>query len=163
DATLRGLGRDVRHLAVDEHGARTQALDPAVRTMFLTPDNQFPLGVTLSMGRRRAVLERAARCGGLIAEPDPASEPRPASSYLASLYAVARHQSVVHVGAFTHLRSAELPIGYAVLPPSHRAAAGELIAGTQQQPSAIAQRGAAALLSSTAMTRYIARLIRMLE
>lgn len=161
--SLRALGHDVISIPVDEHGVQIQHLPDHAGITVITPDNQFPLGGTLSMSRRRALLDWSPQNDRYILELDNGSELRANGGFMPSLYSMDTHRRVIHAGSFTHLFSMELPLGYAILPASMIGAAEELISSMQEEPSAIAQRAAADLLSWNVLSRYIGRFRRSLE
>ena len=53
-------------------GKRSRKNSP--RLIFVTPSHQFPLGVTMSLKRRKALIEFAESCDGYILEDDYNSE-----------------------------------------------------------------------------------------
>lgn len=63
---------DAEGLSVDGVGAH----DPPPRLIFVTPSHQFPLGITMSLGRRLSLLQWAARSVAMILEDDYGSEYR---------------------------------------------------------------------------------------
>jgi GntR family transcriptional regulator/MocR family aminotransferase len=93
------------------------ASQPAPRLIYVTPSNQNPLGVALSLPRRRALLELAARYGATILEDDYDSELRYAGRPIASLQGMDGGQRVVYLGTFSKVLYPGLKIGYLVVPP----------------------------------------------
>ena len=68
---------------------------------YVTPSCHYPLGVTLSMERRRALLDWAARRGAWIVEDDYQSEFIYEGRAHAPLASLERNGRVLHVGTFT--------------------------------------------------------------
>jgi GntR family transcriptional regulator/MocR family aminotransferase len=87
------------------------------RLIYLTPSNQYPTGVPMSLARRRAVLELAARERAWILEDDYDSELRYSGRPLASLQGLDSEQRVVYLGTFSKVLYPGIKIGYMVVPP----------------------------------------------
>src|SRR5450631_247507 len=108
----------VEPIPVDADG-----MDPALapggsrpRLMYLTPSNQYPTGVPMSLARRRAVLDLAARERFWILEDDYDSELRYSGRPLASLQGLDTEQRVVYLGTFSKILYPGIKIGYMVVP-----------------------------------------------
>jgi len=86
------------------------------RLIYLTPSNQYPLGVAMSLARRRALLQIAARERAWIIEDDYDSELRYSGRPLASLQGLDTEQRVVYVGTFSKVLFPGIKIGYMVVP-----------------------------------------------
>lgn len=89
---------------------------PHARFAYTTPSHQNPLGVTLSLPRRLALLQWAERSGAWIFEDDNASEYRFAGRPLAALQGVDEHARVLYAGTFSKVLFAGLRLGYLVAP-----------------------------------------------
>ncbi len=115
---FRALGAQIRRVPVDAEGlsfeiGRKRWLAP--RLVYVTPGHQFPLGVTMSLRRRLALLEWARRSGVLIFEDDYDSEYRycgPAGARDAGIGSVGRRdlRGQLQRGAFP-CPAARLPGG----------------------------------------------------
>jgi GntR family transcriptional regulator/MocR family aminotransferase len=104
---------------VDEEGlrldwARTRA--PGAKLAVVTPAHQFPLGMTLSPARRRALLGWAAETGAWILEDDYDCEFHYSGHKPASLKAMDVDQRVFYAGSFSKSLIPSLRLGYLVLP-----------------------------------------------
>ena len=71
---FHSLGVRVTGVPVDQHGLVVDALPGRVRAVYVTPSHQYPLGVTMSLPRRRALLAWAERNDASIIEDDYDSE-----------------------------------------------------------------------------------------
>jgi GntR family transcriptional regulator/MocR family aminotransferase len=100
-------GLDVRH------GARHAA---GARLVYVTPSHQYPLGVTMSLHRRLALLEWASRSGAWILEDDYDSEYRYAGRPLAALQGLDAAGRVIYAGTFSKVLFPALRLGYLVVP-----------------------------------------------
>jgi len=106
---------------VDEHGLSVAAgrkLCPRARGAYLTPAHQFPLGMTMSLERRMAMLKWASRAGAFIIEDDYDSEYRFEGRPIPALQSIDSGGNVIFVGSFNKLLFPSLRIGYVVLPAS---------------------------------------------
>jgi len=86
------------------------------RLIYTTPSRQFPLGTTMTLARRLALLEFARTSGAWVIEDDYDSEFRYAGRPLPSLQGLDSHDSVIYVGSFSKVLFASLRLGYLVVP-----------------------------------------------
>lgn len=86
------------------------------RFIFVTPSHQYPLGPVMSLARRRALLEYAAKHQVWIMEDDYDSEFRYTGRPLASLQGMDTFQRVVYLGSFSKTLFPGLRIGFMVVP-----------------------------------------------
>jgi GntR family transcriptional regulator/MocR family aminotransferase len=85
---------------------------------YLTPAHQFPLGVTMSLERRMALLNWASRTGAFVIEDDYDSEFRFEGQPVPALQSLDNHSNVIFIGSFSKTLFPSLRLGYVVLPPS---------------------------------------------
>jgi GntR family transcriptional regulator/MocR family aminotransferase len=109
---LDGEGLDLAH------GLRVA---PNARIAYITPSHQYPLGVTMTVGRRLALLEWARDAGAWILEDDYDSEFRYTSRPLPSLQGLDaeagdRDTRVIYIGSFSKTLFPSLRIGFLVVP-----------------------------------------------
>ncbi len=112
------LGAQVELVPVDADGLRVDALPDAARLVYVTPSHQFPLGVTMSMARRTALLAWAERHDAVVIEDDYDSEFRFGARPLEPLQALDRGGRVLYVGSFSKTLLPALRLGFLVAPPS---------------------------------------------
>jgi GntR family transcriptional regulator/MocR family aminotransferase len=91
---------------------------PAARLCYVTPSHQYPLGVTLSLARRLALLEWARSADAWILEDDYDSEFRYEGRPLASLQGLDPDGRVLYLGTFSKTLFPGLRLGYLIVPPS---------------------------------------------
>lgn len=89
---------------------------PRPRLVVVTPSNQFPLGVTMSLPRRLALLDAAARSDAFVLEDDYDAEFRFGSRPLSALQGLDRDGRVVYAGTFSKSLFPALRLGYLVVP-----------------------------------------------
>ena len=87
-----------------------------VKLVYVTPSHQFPTGTTMSLERRLALLNWAARNGAYILEVDYDSDFRYEGPILPSLQSLDRHGCVIYLNSFSRSLGPGLRIGYMVLP-----------------------------------------------
>ena len=105
--------RRARASSIDDAEQRA----PHARAVYVTPSHQYPLGVTMSLGRRLQLLAWASRQRAWIVEDDYDSEYRYAGRPLASLQGLDRDDRVIYVGTFSKVLCPALRLGYIVVPP----------------------------------------------
>jgi GntR family transcriptional regulator/MocR family aminotransferase len=86
------------------------------KLMLVTPSHQYPLGMVMSLARRRMLLEYARQNQCWIIEDDYDSEFRYGSRPLASLQGLDTAGQVIYVGSFGKTLFPGLRVGYIVLP-----------------------------------------------
>jgi GntR family transcriptional regulator/MocR family aminotransferase len=103
-------------IGIDEEGLMVEKLPPGVRIICVTPSHQFPLGVSMSMRRREALIEFAREHGAVIIEDDYDGEFRYEGSPLAALRAAEAADVVFYVGTFSKCMLSALRLGFIVAP-----------------------------------------------
>ena len=86
--------------------------------VYATPSRQFPTGVSMSLPRRLAWIDFAARTRTWIIEDDYDSELRYSAPPLPSLQSLDRNDRVIYVGTSSKLLFPSLRLGYVVVPES---------------------------------------------
>lgn len=117
-SALSASGAELLPVPVDEKGIDINAagsIDEA-KLLYTTPSHQYPLGVTLSLERRLALLGWAQRNGSWVIEDDYDSEFRYEARPLPALQGLAAQDRVVYVGTFSKVLASALRIGFVVLP-----------------------------------------------
>lgn len=114
---LEAAGAAIRPIPVDAAGLRVDALPRAAKLVYVTPSHQYPLGVTLTLARRHALLAWARSTGALVVEDDYDGELHLAGHRLESLQGLDGGESVAYVGTFSKSLFPSLRLGYVVLPP----------------------------------------------
>jgi GntR family transcriptional regulator/MocR family aminotransferase len=118
-APLHGMGAKLVPVPVDDEGLVVDAglaQAPAARLAYVTPSHQYPLGVTMSLARRLALLRWAARASAWIVEDDYDSEFRYGGRPLAALQGLEPGGRVVYIGTFSKVLFPTLRMAYVVVP-----------------------------------------------
>lgn len=115
-ATLHG--RQVVPIPVDGEGMCPEALtDNGAGLAYVTPSHQFPLGVTMPVGRRSRLLHWAASAPDRwIIEDDYDSEFRWSSRPIPAMQGLDRAGRVVYLGTFSRSIAPAIRVAYLILP-----------------------------------------------
>jgi len=142
-------------VGVDDEGLMVDRLPADVGVICLCPSHQFPLGVTMSARRRRALVEFARRHHAVIVEDDYDGEFRHDSSPLSALRTHEAADVVFYVGTFSKCMLPTLRLGFLVAPEW---AMPTLIAAKNcldwHCPTPL-QRGVAAFIDEGHLTRHV--------
>lgn len=116
---LSSLGLTLVPIPVDDEGLtlQTSKFGRPPRLIFVTPSHQYPLGMVMSLARRRMLLDYARQHRCWIIEDDYDSEFRYASRPLASLQGLDTASRVIYAGSFSKTLFPGLRVGYLVAPP----------------------------------------------
>ncbi|MET0456669.1 MAG: PLP-dependent aminotransferase family protein [Mycobacterium sp.] len=120
-AALVSASARIIPVPVDEAGLDVVAgiaLESTARIAIVTPSHQFPLGHTMSLERRLALIDWAARNESWVIEDDYDAEFRYVGKPLAALTAIDTHQRVIYVGTFSKVLFPSLRLGYIIAPES---------------------------------------------
>ncbi len=116
---LQRAGAQLVPVRVDDEGIDVNALaakGKRVRAVYATPSHQYPLGMSMTVSRRLALLEWARRTRSWILEDDYDSEYRYASRPLGALQGIDTASRVIYIGTFSKVLFPSLRIGYLVVP-----------------------------------------------
>jgi GntR family transcriptional regulator / MocR family aminotransferase len=90
--------------------------EPLPRIIYVTPSHQFPLGVTMSLQRRTALLDFARAHNAFIFEDDYDAEFRFTGPPLPSLQGIDNSSRVIYAGTVSKILCPSLRLGYIVAP-----------------------------------------------
>ena len=114
---FQNYGAELIPIPVDEDGIIIDKLpNKSVSIAFITPSRQFPMGATMPIENRKALVDWAAKVGSYIVEVDYDSDFRYESAPLLAVKAVDNYQSVIYLGSFSKTIGPGLRIGYMLLP-----------------------------------------------
>ncbi len=103
-------------VGIDEEGLIIEQLPSDVGVICVTPSHQFPLGVTMSLRRRQALIKFARERGAIIIEDDYDGEFRYEGSPLPALRTAQAADVVFYVGTFSKCMLSALRLGFIVAP-----------------------------------------------
>ena len=123
-SALRNHGAGVLEVPADDDGLDVAEAERLIRragvrprVFFVVPNFQNPTGATLSLARREALVELAARHRSIIIEDDPYHDLRYRRVDLPTIAALARGRAeVVYCGSFSKVFLPGLRVGWAVAP-----------------------------------------------
>jgi GntR family transcriptional regulator/MocR family aminotransferase len=116
---FKAAGANAIPIPVDQEGFNVDQLirsTPNARAVYITPSHQYPMGMTMSAGRRMQLLNWAARSGTWIIEDDYDSEYRFGSYPIGSLQGMDADARVIYLGTFSKVMFPALRLGYVVAP-----------------------------------------------
>jgi GntR family transcriptional regulator/MocR family aminotransferase len=114
---LASHGLTIHPVPVDDKGLRVDVLSGVdCRAVFVTAAHQFPLGVVLHPTRRRALVDWARACDGVVVEDDYDAEHRYDRPALGAMQALDPTR-VVYQGSASKVLAPALRLGWLVLPP----------------------------------------------
>ena len=118
-AVVRANGGTLHPVRVDGEGMcieEAAARHPLPRLIVATPSRHYPLGPTLSLARRHALLRFARQGGSWIVEDDYDTEFRYAGTLLPSIFGLDQDGRTFHVGTFSKILLPSFRLGYLVVP-----------------------------------------------
>ncbi len=108
---------------VDADGVEPQALDamlgadPTIKALYMIPTFQNPSGRTISLERRKAIMEVVAKHDIVVLEDNPYGELRYSGQPLPTLASFDNQGQVVYLGTFSKTMMPGMRIGFAVASP----------------------------------------------
>jgi GntR family transcriptional regulator/MocR family aminotransferase len=112
-------GAEIVTIPTDVDGLRVDLLpDMRDALVAVTPERQFPMGYTMSLPRRHALLEWAERQDARVFEVDFDSDFRYEGSPKPALQALDTNDRFIHAGSFALTIGPGLRLGYLVVPPT---------------------------------------------
>ncbi len=115
---LQSSGLKLTPIPVDAEGIRPEArhLARPPRLIICTPSHQYPLGMVMSLARRRMLLEYARQHNCWIIEDDYDSEFRFGIRPLASLQGLDTNGQVIYLSSFSKTLFPGMRVGYMAVP-----------------------------------------------
>jgi GntR family transcriptional regulator/MocR family aminotransferase len=149
------LGLRVRGVAVDRDGLNVDALPKQARAVYVTPSHQYPLGVSMTLPRRLALLAWADRHNTAIIEDDYDSEFRFGGRPIEPLRMLDTTGRVIYIGSFSKTLLPTLRLGFIVAPPSLREAVHKAKLLTDWHTSTTVQAVLAQFIDGGGFARHI--------
>jgi GntR family transcriptional regulator / MocR family aminotransferase len=149
------LGLRVRGVAVDRNGLEVDAIPKQARAVYVTPSHQYPLGVSMTLARRLALLAWAERHNAAIIEDDYDSEFRFGGRPIEPLRMLDTTGRVIYIGSFSKTLLPTLRLGFIVAPPSLREAVHKAKLVTDWHTSTTIQAALAQFIDDGGFARHI--------
>jgi GntR family transcriptional regulator/MocR family aminotransferase len=155
-APLRLVGGKIDDGGLDVAAAIRSASDAALA--LVTPSHQFPLGMTLPVDRRLALLDWADRQHAWIVEDDYDCEFHHRGPPPPALKSLDRSGRVLYAGSFSKVLFPGLRLGYLVLPDSVIERFAGIAAALFPTPSIIIQKTVEGFISEGHFARHLSRM-----
>src|SRR5215218_6998547 len=158
---LRKMGADVRPIELDDDGLDVEALERALRDgarpklAHVIPNFHNPAGCTLSLEKRRRLLELAGEHGFTVFEDDPYVELRFEGESLPTMLSMDAGDTVVYASSFSKTVCPGIRVGYLVGPAGLIASIRTVATNTYISPNMVAQSIVAEFCHSGAIERSI--------
>ncbi len=143
--SLTGMGAEVLAIPLEDDGIDVDALARALESgarpklAHIIPNFHNPAGCTLSLEKRRRLLELAREHDFLIFEDDPYVELRFEDEPLPTMLSMDESDSVVYASSFSKTVCPGIRVGYLAGPEDRIAAVVKLATGTYISPSMVSQ------------------------
>jgi GntR family transcriptional regulator/MocR family aminotransferase len=148
-------------IRVDDEGlhvADGMAQARRARLAVVTPSHQSPLGVTLSLPRRIALLSWARDSNAFVVEDDYDSEFRYVGRPLPAIKSIDRSERVLYVGSFSKVLFPSLRLGYLVVPEKLVGNFGRANRYRNSGAATLPQRVVAAFMAEGHFARHVKRM-----
>jgi GntR family transcriptional regulator / MocR family aminotransferase len=152
------LGCRVVAVPVDAEGLVVDALPADARLVYVCPSHQFPLGMVMSLRRRRALLDWAERVDAAIIEDDYDSEFRFGGRPLEPLHRLDSTGRVLYVGSLSKVLLPTLRLGFVIAPPPLHEALRKAKHVADWHTSVPLQAAAATFIEQGHLARHIRRM-----
>jgi GntR family transcriptional regulator/MocR family aminotransferase len=127
----------------------------------VTPGQQAPLGMTMSLARRISLLGWARQNDAWIIEDDFLSELQLKGRAAPALASLDQDGRVLHVGSFSKTISPALRLGFLVVPPDMARRFGDIAACLAPAPAASAQHAVTEFMREGHYLRHLRRMKRL--
>ncbi|MGE4321589.1 MAG: PLP-dependent aminotransferase family protein [Sphingobium sp.] len=130
---------------------------PDAALAVVTPGQQAPLGPTLSLQRRLALLDWAAQTGAWVIEDDYLGELQLEGRAAPALASLDRAGRVIHIGSFSKTISPTLRLGFIVAPPAVAARIADFATCLAPAPGPAVQLATAEFMREGHYLRHLRR------
>ena len=116
---LRAAGAQIIPVPVDHDGLiveEARKVEPRAKLAYVTPANQFPVGIAMSVERRLELLDWATQADAWIIEDEYDAEYRYQGRPVPALQSMDRSGCVIYIGTFTKMLFNSLRLGFMVVP-----------------------------------------------
>lgn len=162
-AALGFCGISVVPVPVDAEGIsieRAASRAPEATLALVSPGQQAPLGMTMSLKRRQELMAWAEG-GRWIIEDDYLGELQLKGRAAPALASLDQGGKVIHIGTFSKTISPTVRVGFLVAPPSLVSIFGDAAASTAPAPAPCVQEAVAEFIHEGHYLRHIRRLKRL--
>jgi GntR family transcriptional regulator/MocR family aminotransferase len=160
-AALVGAGARIVPVPVDDEGlsvAMGARLASRARLVYVTPSNQFPLGVPMSLPRRLALLRWASAARAWVLEDDYDSEFRYGARPIPCLHGLDEDGRVIYAGSFSKTLFPALRLGFLIVPSDLQKRLVHARRAADVHPPLLEQAALADLMSEGHFDRHLRRM-----
>lgn len=140
---------------------RTLRLNPEAKFIYTIPDFQNPTGVTMTLERRKRVLELAEEFDVLVLEDSPYRSLRYEGTAVPSMKSLDTHGRVIHLGSFSKMLAPGVRLGWVVASPDILRKLGLLKLAADTQCSTLNMAAVSAFLDSYDLDAHVARSVQI--
>jgi GntR family transcriptional regulator/MocR family aminotransferase len=158
--TLADSGLQPVAIPVDDEGidvAMARTMKPDAKGVYVTPSNQFPTGVTMTMPRRITLIDWARETNGWIIEDDYDNEFRYEGPPLLALAGI-NSDRVLYIGTLSKTLFAGLRLAYMVLPPAVMEKVAALRATHDRFPPTLSELAVADVMRDGSLATHVRRM-----
>lgn len=149
-------------IPLDNDGLNIDALAQSrAQVVYVSPSHQFPLGASMPVAKRGALLKWAHEHDAVIIEDDYDSELRYYGRPLPSLQGLSSGGRVFYLGSFSKILIPSLRISYMVVPPGFLSALEDILPRYNQTSSTIEQIALALYIKDGCLEKHIRRLRKL--
>ncbi len=159
-AALQFAGAKLAPVRVDDHGADFTSLASAARDArlaYVTPSHQYPLGPTMTLERRLALLRWAGDGGRWIFEDDYDSEFGYGGRAVMAVQGLDQAQRVIYAGSLNKILFPTVRLAYLVVPDSLVEPFGHAVVAASGPAPTLAQAAAAEFIAGGHLAAHLRR------
>ena len=112
EATLIPIGLDEYGIDIN----KLKKIKEHPKLIHVTPSNQYPMGVRMSLQRRREVLEWASQNKALVIENDYENEIANNEEAIPTIFSLDKEDRTIYMGTFNRLLHPSIRLGYMIVP-----------------------------------------------
>lgn len=113
---LESYGARVTGVRIDDKGLDVTALPANARIVYLAPSHQYPMGISMPLDRRRAVLEWAEEHNAIVIEDDYGCDYRYGGRPVETLQSLDSSGRVLYIRSFSKTMLPSVRLGFIVAP-----------------------------------------------
>jgi len=155
---FEAIGARVTAVPVDDEGLVVDALPTETRLVYVSPSHQFPLGMSMSLPRRRALTAWAADHDAAVIEDDFDGEFRYGAKPIEALQTLDKSGRVIYVGSFSKTMLPTMRLGFVIVPESLRIATQAAKFLTDWHTSLALQAALATFIDDGLFARHVRRM-----
>lgn len=112
EAELIPIGLDAQGLDIEQ----LNQIKKRPKLIHVTPSNQYPTGVKMSLQRRQDILDWASRNKALVIENDYENEIANVDGLIPTIYSLDKEDRTIYMGTFNRLLHPSIRLGYMIVP-----------------------------------------------